>query len=324
MAKDNEKNKDRKDKKSTPKLSSPGATGKAEVVIRGAATYEEAEALIQEAFIENSIREYFEALLIRHNISSSEAVNNADMDRDFGRQVLTGKRKTRPDNYIRLAIGMGLSFDETQSMLKFLCAGPIYALRKRDAAIMYCIQEGYDMMNTQLFLDEHGFEPLGDKAEDVVPGPEAGEPPPSGGGEQRKLSTMEAEAVVRESQSYDDISEAIDDRRVTLSTKAYFDELLEKSELTAAKALRAADIPASFGFQLLNGLRKAKKRDTYIRLGVVMGLSYDEIQSMLKFLQTGIIYALKKRDSVIMHCLLQSYTLEQIQVSLAERGFEPL
>ncbi|NLZ88023.1 MAG: hypothetical protein GX916_00830 [Clostridiales bacterium] len=99
-------------------------------------------------------------------MQTSEVVRRAELDKDFGRQLLKGERVGRRDYYIQLAFGLCLTVEETQSMLSFLGIGPLYALRKRDAAVMYALRKGYSLMDTQLLLDQHNLTPLGD-AEDA-------------------------------------------------------------------------------------------------------------------------------------------------------------
>ncbi|MDR0490286.1 MAG: hypothetical protein LBH28_03440, partial [Oscillospiraceae bacterium] len=126
---------------------SAGRTEFVEQRIKGGTDFDAASDLIKDHFIQQSIRDYFAQLISRLNIDSAEIISRADLDKDFGRQIVNGERRTRRDNYIRLSIAMGLDSHETQSLLKFVQAGQIYVLRQRDAAIMFCIQKKFSLID---------------------------------------------------------------------------------------------------------------------------------------------------------------------------------
>jgi len=291
----------------------PGMTRAAEVILLGAPTYREGIDSIRSRLLDGLIQPYFEGLLERHGLTSSEAVRRANLDKDYGRQILTGKRMARRDTYIQLAIAMGLCFEEAQSMLNFLGMGPIYAVRERDAAILYAMQRGYNLMKTQLLLDAHGLPALGDPEAEAEGDFEA-EPP----------HTRDVEQRVREARDFCALTEEVQDRFVRLSVSAYFDKLLKARGLSRAQALVRAGIKESIGFQLLSGIRTAKNRDAYVRLALALGLNLEETQQMLKFLKKGALYPLKERDAALVYCVGRGLSLEEVQRLLEEHGIAPL
>lgn len=286
-------------------------TREAETILRDADGYEEGIERIRGVLMGDTIREYFAALLDRHGLTVAEAVKRADLDKDFGRQILIGERMARRDYYIRLAIGMGLSFPETQSMLNFVGHGPIYAVRERDAAVLYAIQRGYNLMQTQYLLDEHDLPVLGD-------------PDPETGGYSDPLSTHEAEYQVREAQDFGELREEIGDFFVRASVNEYFETMLSARGMSRAQALERAGIKQSIGFQLLNGTRTAKNRDVYVRLALALSLTLDDTQRMLKFLKKGELYPLRERDAALVFCLAHGYSIEETNRLLLDNGLGEL
>lgn len=268
---------------------------------------------IQDHLLGASIRQYFDALLQKHGLKARDAVRQANLDRDFGRQILCGERMGRRDYYLQLAFGMGLSLAETQSMLAFLGVGALYAVRERDAAVMFGLQRGYDLMSIQLLLDNRHLPPLGDP--DVVY--ESNDP-----NAYRRLETQAMEQMLKDAESFEAFSSESNDHFARVSIHAYFDRLLSARGLTRRQVIDLADLSAKSNliFQLLNGIRTARNRDLYLRLAFAMRMSLDETQSMLKFLKKGTLYVLKERDAAVMFCLDRGYSLAEAQQMLSDHG----
>ena len=49
---------------------------------------------------------------------------------------------------------------KTQQLLKRTFFNLLYVKNKRDSVIIYCIKNGYDIIETNIELDKNGFEPL--------------------------------------------------------------------------------------------------------------------------------------------------------------------
>lgn len=260
-----------------------------------------------------TIAQCFDALLTQYGVSPKDAVQRADLDPDFGRQILRGTRGTRRDNYFRLALGIGLSFQDAQSLLSRLGVSPLYALRERDAALIYCIQNRYDLMDTQLMLDAHGLLPLSD--EDCLGDRMANN---------AKITTDEAEAILLSESSYEDALEKLGDLEDATSIAEYFDGLLRQANLNRATLLKQSGINPNIGFHVLRGTRVFKHREPYLRMALTLHLSLIQTQRMLSFLKTGRLYPLRQQDAAIIFCLEQGYSLQQTQDFLAKHQLAPL
>lgn len=290
------------------------ATRVAEAILLGADDYRQGLDSIRDQLLTDSIRAYFEALLTRHGLSGSEAVRRANLDKDFGRQIITGQRRARRDYYLQLAIAMGLDATETRSMLNFLGVGPLYPVRARDAAVLYALERGLSLMDAQLLLDAHGLSPLGDAEEASLSAPVPGE----------TMGTQEAESLVREAADFAEVTDAVQDRFTRLSVNAYFDRLLVERGMGRAQVLALAGLKESIGFQLLNGTRTAKNRDAYVRLALALSLSLEETQRLLRFLKKGELYPLKERDAALVFAIGHGFSLDMTRKLLSDNGLEPL
>ena len=292
-------------------------TGKVIQIIKDAADFDASIELIKDQFSQQSVRAFFHQLLARKNMKSADVVNRAGMDRDFGRQVVNGERKTRRDNYIRLGIALRLTFHETQRMLRFLQSGPIYVMRPRDAAIMYCIEKRFDLMDTQLLLDEYAFLPLGDgkyNPDDDVPLRE----------DMRDGATRRVEQIVKDAASFTEVLDKTDGMLVNGTIEQYFHRLLEQKGMEKNDLFAKAHIKPNIGYQLLSGIRKSRNRDVYLKIAIELRLTYDETQQMLNLVGAGVIDPVREREAAVVFGMTHGQDLAWIQALLAQRDLLPL
>ncbi len=106
----------------------------------------------ESGFIKTSIVSFFEEMMSKYKVSKSDIIRRADIDRGYGYQILKGTRNAGRDNYLRIAIGMGLDLPDTQLLLNITETSPLYVKIKRDAAIIYCIEKHFTLIETQEIL----------------------------------------------------------------------------------------------------------------------------------------------------------------------------
>lgn len=93
--------------------------------------------------------------------SQESIIRRSTIERTYGHQLFNGTRKPSRDKVIQLAFGFGMDVERTQEMLRIARKSPLYPKIKRDAAILYCIGRGADIMETQTLLLDLGLELLG-------------------------------------------------------------------------------------------------------------------------------------------------------------------
>ena len=103
---------------------------------------------------------YFNTLLEQKHISKSEMVELSGIERTYLYHILSGSRTPGRDNAIRLCIGAGLSLEETMRCLELLSVGILYAKNKRDSIIIYSINRGNNIIETNDLLYEMNEKPL--------------------------------------------------------------------------------------------------------------------------------------------------------------------
>ena len=114
----------------------------------------------EKSFFNSSVREHLERLLGKYSVSKKEAIERSNIERGYAYQILRGVKDAKRDKYIRLAIGIGLDLEDTQRLLTVARHGILYSKILRDAVIIFCINNRYDIMQTEWLLFEQHADPL--------------------------------------------------------------------------------------------------------------------------------------------------------------------
>ena len=92
----------------------------------------------------------------------SDVIRNAQIERAYGHQIFNGRRNPSRDKLIQLSLGLGLSLDETQTLLKLAGKSMLYVKFERDAACMFGISRGMSVMEVQELLASINIPLLGE------------------------------------------------------------------------------------------------------------------------------------------------------------------
>lgn len=90
-----------------------------------------------------------------------QVIKQANIERTYGHQLFNGTRKPSRDKVIQLAFGFCFNFDDTQKLLQIAQKSLLYPKIKRDAAIIYCINNRKDVFEVQSILQSLGLTLLG-------------------------------------------------------------------------------------------------------------------------------------------------------------------
>lgn len=95
------------------------------------------------------------------NMLPAQVIERSQIERTYGHQLFNGTRRPSRDKVIQLALGLGLSVDETQRLLRAAGKSPLYPRLKRDAVILYGIQKKLPILAVQESLTKYGLTLLG-------------------------------------------------------------------------------------------------------------------------------------------------------------------
>ena len=96
------------------------------------------------------------------NMIPERVILLAQIDRTYGHQLFNGTRRPSRERVLQLAVALGLSLEETQRLLQAAGRSALYPRLKRDAVVIYCLKNGYDMMRTQELMSRYDLTPLGE------------------------------------------------------------------------------------------------------------------------------------------------------------------
>lgn len=84
-----------------------------------------------------------------HDLATQQMANLIDVERSTLYRLLSGERLTTRNVVLRIALAFHLSIDETQELLRSGQRAELYAPVRRDAVILFCINHGFTLAQTE-------------------------------------------------------------------------------------------------------------------------------------------------------------------------------
>ncbi len=103
---------------------------------------------------------YLNSLIRASALSNAKIISLSNIERTYYYQILNGTRTPGKDKVIALALVLKLDLEKTNRLLKLSKNASLYPKIKRDAVIIYCLGNKYDVYKTNLYLLDHGYEVL--------------------------------------------------------------------------------------------------------------------------------------------------------------------
>ena len=100
-----------------------------------------------------TLPEFLERMLEKKGLKRSRVVRMADLNETFGYQIFTGARNPSRDKVLQIAFAMALSLRETNRALMAAGANSLDPKCRRDAIIIFCIDQGCSLqkVNEELY-----------------------------------------------------------------------------------------------------------------------------------------------------------------------------
>ena len=107
-------------------------------------------------FVDRKIDQELIRLIKEKGAQKNELAKKAGMSAVYLYQVLGGRRIPSRDRMLCICIGLGCSLEETQEVLKKCRYAPLYSKNRRDAVIMFALENGWgvEKLNDELFQIE--------------------------------------------------------------------------------------------------------------------------------------------------------------------------
>lgn len=103
------------------------------------------------------LADYLELILKEKELKKADVIKNAQLERTYGYQLFNGTRTPSRNSLLCIGVGMKLSLDEMQALLKIAHQAPLYARDLRDSAIIYGINKKCNMTKMEELLMELGY-----------------------------------------------------------------------------------------------------------------------------------------------------------------------
>ena len=97
----------------------------------------------------------------KRDLLPAQVIERSQIERTYGHQLFNGTRRPSRDKVLQLALGLGLSVDETQRLLRAAGKSQLYPRLKRDAVILYALQKKLPILTVQENLTKYGLTLLG-------------------------------------------------------------------------------------------------------------------------------------------------------------------
>lgn len=114
----------------------------------------------REQLVDSTISTQLETALAETGLTKSAVLLRSEINDIYGYQLFAGSRKPSRDKLIALCIGMELTLDRSQQLLKATGFAPLYAKNKRDSILIFGIQNKQSVFEINNALYEHNEKTL--------------------------------------------------------------------------------------------------------------------------------------------------------------------
>lgn len=124
-------------------------------------SFKEYEKINKNSMINKTLSQYLCDLLEEKHLKKSDVVRKGELNESYAYQMFSGVKSTpSKDKLICLSIGMDLSVDETNSLLKLAGLSPLYPRIKRDSIIIINMNNKKSVVEINEELYNEGEETL--------------------------------------------------------------------------------------------------------------------------------------------------------------------
>ena len=110
--------------------------------------------------LSHNLSDHLNMLLVQKGVSIADVAHDSLLHRTYIYQIFSGKKTASRDKLIAIAFGMHLSAEETQTMLKLSGNRMLYARDKRDAILLFALNQHKPILEANELLFNHNFDVL--------------------------------------------------------------------------------------------------------------------------------------------------------------------
>ena len=117
----------------------------------------------KDAMVNKSLSEMLNDLLKEKKLRKTQVIHNSELNDIYVYQIFSGIRRPDRKKLLALALAMGLSVTETQTLLKCAAYPPLYVKIPFDCIVLYGITKELSVIQVNNLLFDYGEETLGEK-----------------------------------------------------------------------------------------------------------------------------------------------------------------
>ena len=95
-----------------------------------------------------SLPHYLQQLLDEKGLKRTNVIHAAGLDATYGYQIFMGQRNPTRNKVLQITFGLRCSLQETNRALQAAGCNELYCKNRRDAIIIFCIDHGYALQET--------------------------------------------------------------------------------------------------------------------------------------------------------------------------------
>lgn len=98
--------------------------------------------------IDYTLPAYLQTLLKAHNVNRADVIRASGINGTVVYDIFAGKSKPGRDHAIMLALGLGCTLKECQRLLRLVGVSRLWCKSRRDAVVIWCIEQGLSRAQT--------------------------------------------------------------------------------------------------------------------------------------------------------------------------------
>ena len=109
---------------------------------------------------ERSLPDYLQRLLDEKGLERADVIRKAGLDYTYGYQIFMGQRHPKRDKVLQIILAMRCTLQEANRILQASGHNELYCKSRRDAIIIFCIDRGHTLQETDDELFRFGEETI--------------------------------------------------------------------------------------------------------------------------------------------------------------------
>ena len=128
--------------------------------LSGAANLEQFLEENRDQFDPRHLSEFLQQYMQEKGIKRGEVIRASQLNEVYAYQILNGTKKPTRDKVLCLLLAIGVTEEQTQTLLK-VCGYPqLYAKDQRDCVLLYALEQQWTVLQTNIELESRGWKEL--------------------------------------------------------------------------------------------------------------------------------------------------------------------